>query len=245
MKTTTEELNLGELAASLAWTPRFVERLAVGGKLPGTEVRGEWRFRRDELVDWLDQKLQTLDTPRVAELEHKLERELEEEGELRRPHPDVLTSKLHPSGIELNLRADRKAAVLRELVDVARRTELVLDEKHLHASIVEREALCSTALPGGVAVVHPRRPLPSAARNSFLCFGRTAQPIPFGADDGAPTQLFFLLVTIHDRTHLHALARLIRVLRGETLNALRQAPDAESVLTLLRRRETEIDAENG
>ncbi|HEX2099020.1 MAG TPA: PTS sugar transporter subunit IIA [Candidatus Synoicihabitans sp.] len=240
--TKTEYLTLGEVAASFGWTPRFVERLAVGGKLPGEELAGDWRFRRDELLDWLDQKVQTLDAARVAELEHKLEAELAADGLLTRPHPDVLTARLQPAGIDLDLAAEGKAAVLRALVDVARRTELVLDEQTLHTSILEREALCSTALPGGVAIVHPRRPLPAAVRDSLLCFARTRKPVPFGAEDGQPTQLFFLLVAKHDRTHLHALARLVRVLQGGTIRALRAAPDPDAMLAILRAREKEIDA---
>lgn len=234
-------LSIGEVAASFGWSTRFVERLAVGGKLPGIEVDGQWRFRREELVDWLDQKLQTLEAPRIAELEFRLEHELEVEGALPVPHPALLTSRLSAEGIELNLPGDSKAGVLRALVDVAVRTGRVLDPTHLHASLVEREALCSTALPGGVAVVHPRRPVPTAVQDTLLVFGRTGQPVAFGAENGESTQLFFLLVALDDRAHLHALARLVRALRGPTLAALKAAPDARAVLEILRDREAEID----
>ena len=245
MNTIESTLSIGEVAASFGWNPRFVERLAAGGKIPGIESGGQWRFRREELVDWLDQKLQTLEAPRIAELEFRLESELESDGSLPRVHPALLTSRLQLEGVELALPSDSKPAVLRALVDVAVRTRQVLDELHLHASLVEREGLCSTALPGGVAIIHPRRPAPSAVRQPLLCFGRTLAPIPFGAAGGQPTQMFFLLVSIEDRSHLHSLARLVRVLRGPTLAALRTAPDPAAVLEILRDREAEIDEARG
>jgi len=49
----SEFLTVGDVAANFGWTPRFVERLAVLGAIPGTEVnkishpvRSESRFSR-------------------------------------------------------------------------------------------------------------------------------------------------------------------------------------------------------
>lgn len=237
-----DELTLAEVAAYLGWTPRFVERLAVGGKLPGREADGIWRFKRSDLVDWLDQKIQTLDLAQVAELEHHFESELEKDGLLPRPHPAPLATRLHPAGIDLALPAARKTEVLKALVAVAARTGAVADPGLLAGSLAEREALCSTALPGGVAIVHPRRPLPAAIRGTILAFARTLEPVDFGAADGERTQVFFLLAALDEREHLHALARLMRVLRDGGVAAMARAPDADAVLSILRQREHEIDA---
>ena len=237
-----EYLTLGEVAIYLGWTHRFVERLAVNGRLPGTYHDGHWRFQRSRIIEWLDEKMQTLDASHVTELERHLHAELTTDGLFSRPEPAVLTSHLHAAGIELAMAAADKSSVLGELVAVSRRTGLVSDARLLGASILERESLCSTALPGGVAIVHPRRPLPGAVREMLLCFGRTVAPVAFGAEDGEPTQLFFLLVALGERRHLHALARLVRLLRGSTLDALRAAPDAASVVSVLHAREAALDA---
>lgn len=238
----TEFLTLGEVATFLGWSPRIVERLAVGGSLPGTETDGQWRFRRDDLIDWLDRKLQTLDAARIAELEHRLEEEMEEEGMLARPHPTLLTTKLRPEGIMLNSTVTRKDAMLKELVALAERTGGVLNAGQLHASLVERETLLSTALPGGVAICHPRRPLALALRdNALLCFARARRAIPFGAEDGRPTQLFFLYCASDERMHLHGLARLVRVLDDATRDALRKVETAAALIPLIHAREDAID----
>lgn len=233
----TKTLTLGEVSAFLGWTPRFVERLAVGGQLPGRKTGG-WEFRRDELVDWLDRKLQTLDAARVADLEHQLERDLA---------PDEapvtgLTARLTPAGINLALLPGRKAAVLDDLLALAARTGLVRGAPQLRATVLEREALCSTALPGGVALVHPRHPLPAALGAPLLVIGRTLAPVDFGAADGEPTQLFFLVADLDERAHLHTLARLVRLLRGPTLAALLAARTPEEVVTTFARAEAALNA---
>jgi len=238
---TSHYLTLAEVAAYLGWTTRFVERLAVGGKLPGQEIDGQWRFRRDELVDWLDQKIQTLDTARVAEFEHRLETELEAEGILPKSHPAPLSEHLLPASIRLDLPPGSKAEILHALVDLAKQTGKVAAPERLLASLIEREALCSTAFPGGVAIVHPRRPLPEVLDSSVFAFARTSTPVAFGAEDGEQTQLFFLLASVDEREHLHSLARLVRVLRGNTLASLAAAPTGEAVINLIRQREADID----
>lgn len=232
-----EFFNLGEVAATFGWTTRFVERLAATGKLPGVEVDGQWRFSREELIDWLDQKIQTLDADEVAGLEHKFEAELRSAARQVR-----IADRLRPELVALDPRLNGKPEVLKELVSLAEKTGALRDAPQLHASLLEREALCSTALPGGLAICHPRRPVPHLVSRTVLAVLRTAQAIAFGAEDGEPTRLFFLIAATDDRAHLYALARLVRVLRGSTLAALHRAQSADEVVDVIRRREAEMDA---
>ncbi|NQX02524.1 PTS sugar transporter subunit IIA [bacterium] len=101
-------------------------------------------------------------------------------------------------------------------------------------------SLCSTAMPGGVALCHPRRPIPSAIKRQFLCLLRTATPVDFGAEDGEGTSVFFLLCTPDDRSHLHGLARLARILHGGTLEILKSAVNSKEVVAALANAESKI-----
>ena len=208
--------------------------------MPGFEIDGQWRFRRSEVVDWLEQKIQTLDTARVSELEAKLESSLLADGTFRTTRTDRLASRLPLKGIVLDVPLVTKAEVLRSLVSLAEATGLLSDKDYLLASLVDRESLCSTAVPGGVALCHPRRPVPSIIDRQFLCFLRTAAPVDFGADNGEGTSVFFLLCAPDDRSHLHGLARLARILQGGTLDVLKSAPSTEDVLAAIAEAEAKI-----
>ncbi|MES2659609.1 MAG: PTS sugar transporter subunit IIA [Verrucomicrobiota bacterium] len=234
-------LTIGQLAAYLGWSTRFIEGLVRGERLPGLEIEGQWRFRRDDVVDWLEQKIQTLDTAHITELETKMESSLVADGVFRDPHRiDRLASRLPQKGIALNVPLTTKADVLRALVDLAETTGLLLDKDHLLASLVDRESLCSTAMPGGVALCHPRRPIPLAIERQFLCLLRTSAPVDFGAEDGEGTSLFFLLCTPDDRSHLHGIARLARILHGGAIEPLLNASNSEDVLTAFAEAEARI-----
>ena len=228
-----EYISIGQLAAYLGWSTRFIEGLVRGEHLPGFEIEGQWRFRRDDVVDWLEQKIQTLDTARISELEAEMESSLLADGTFRTTRSDRLTSRLPLKGIALDVKAANKVELLKSLTTVAEATGLLFDREHLLASLVDRESLCSTAMPGGVALCHPRRPIPSIIERQFLCFVRTTVPVEFGSEDGEGTSLFFLLCTPDDRSHLHGLARLARILHGSTPELLKTAVTTGEVLGIL------------
>ncbi len=236
----SEYISIGQLAAYLGWSTRFIEGLVRGEHLPGFETDGQWRFRRDDVVDWLEQKIQTLDTARVSELEANMESSLLADGTFRTLRSDRLTSRLPLKGISLDAPLTTKTEVLKAISTLAEATGLLYDRNQLHSSLVDREALCSTAMPGGVALCHPRRPVPSIIQRQFLCFLRTATPVDFGGEDREGTSLFFLLCTPDDRSHLHGLARLARLLHGGTLDALKAAATSDDIITTLATAEAKI-----
>ncbi len=240
----SEYLNIGQLAAYLGWSTRFIEGLVRGEHLPGLEIEGQWRFRRNDVVDWLEQKIQTLDEARVTELESNLETSLLADGTFRTTRTDRLASRLPLKGIALDVELTKKEDVLRAITTLAGATGLLFDQDHLLASLVDRESMCSTAMPGGVAFCHPRRPVPSIIERQFLCFLRTAAPVDFGSEDGEGTSLFFLLCTPDDRSHLHGLARLARILSGGALEALKTAPSSDAVIAALAEAEAKIPHKN-
>jgi PTS system nitrogen regulatory IIA component len=240
----SEYLNIGQLASNLGWSVRFIEGLVRGEKLPGMEIEGVWHFRRDDVIDWLEQKIQSLDASRVLQLEKRVESSLVADGFYRRPvATDRLTSRMSNEGISLDVHIDNKTDVLRALACLAERTGLLYDRPYLLASLMDREALCSTAMPGGVALCHPRRPIPTAISTQFVCLLRTLSPVDFGAVDGEGTSVFFLLCAPDDRSHLYGLARVARILHNGALEAIKSAKTEEEVKFAITSVENRINSQ--
>jgi PTS system nitrogen regulatory IIA component len=131
--------------------------------------------------------------------------------------------------------------VLAELVQLAERSWQVYDPEAILQAVQAREEMQSTALPGGVAIPHPRRPLPNALGESVIAFGRTLTPIPFGGERGGLCDLFFLVCCRDDRTHLRVLARLSRLfLQPGFLDQLREAESPEGALQVIAEAEAAL-----
>jgi len=205
-------MDMEQLAAYLQRDVREVGKLASRGHLPGHKVSGQWRFARAEINHWIETQLPRYTEKQLAELETA-----HEGGE-----EPLITGLLSEACIAVPLAATTRASVLRELVTLAEQTWQVYDPEAVLDAVRQREEQGSTALPGGVAIPHPRRPLPGALGESVLAFARTVSAIPFGAPTGGLTDLFFLVCCRDDRTHLRVLARLTRLfLRSDFLDSLR------------------------
>ena len=94
------------------------------------------------------------------------------------------------------------------------------------------------ASKGTVATV--KSGLDGATRKTRI-FGRSTQGIAFGAIDGAPSKLFFLLVAPTVTEHLAVLARLSRLLREPRLRQELLVVDApKKALALIRDAEASL-----
>jgi len=230
-------MTLEDFAKHVGMDARDVRRLADRGKLPAQKVGGEWRFNRARVTEWLQQEMPSLDHERLIEIEQAM-------GVRRGGSDDMaVTSLIGLEGIDVVFAANTKASVLRELVNLAERTGLLYDAKGLLEALQERENLCTTALPNGVAVPHPRQPMPYVSADPLICIARPTRGIGFGSADGKLTHLFFLLCCHDDRHHLRVLARLVRLLDEQVVASIMEAETRGDVLALLIEQERKVAME--
>jgi PTS system nitrogen regulatory IIA component len=216
-------LTIDELADHLHVARRHVERLIKEGDLPCTMRGGRMLFVQDEIDEWASQRLLRLPGQSLDWYHQRMM----PATKLLFPRAALIPALLQAEHIDLALSAKTRAAVIGEAVDLAARTGWVFDPRELRDSVEERETLCSTALPGGLAMLHARQQRPFRFERSFIVLGRTIQAIPFGAPDGRASRLFFLLCCADEDVHLHTLARLCLLARKtKILDELMEAPDA-------------------
>jgi PTS system nitrogen regulatory IIA component len=104
-----------------------------------------------------------------------------------------------------------------------------LDTSSALASLEERERLGTTGVGDGVAIPHAKIDTPTI----LAALARAPEGIPFGALDGAPVRLLFVLLTPREdpALHLKALARVSRLLGNPSLREhLLAAEDASAIL---------------
>jgi PTS system nitrogen regulatory IIA component len=218
----SEMMGVDELARFLRRDARELTKLAGRGHLPARKVGGEWRFTRAEINHWIETQLPDYTEEQLLAIEAPPPAHATEDV----PEP-LLANLLSPACVEVPLAAGTRSSVLRELVRVAEQSWQVYDPEAVLEAVRTREAEGSTAQDDGVAVPHPGRRMPQALGESLVTFGRTSSGVPFGAPDRGLTDLFFLVLSRDDRTHLRVLARLARLFRRPGfLDALREAETA-------------------
>jgi len=183
-------------------------------------------FRKVEIDSWASQRILGLEGRHLTEYHQKSSRGAQQIVAQQAIMPEMV----RPEFIERALTAKTKASVLRQMAVLAENTGRVSDPRALLEGLEAREELCSTGIPGGLALLHSRNPESYLFETAFLALGRTIQQIPFGAPDGQATNLFFLIGCPDDRMHLHTLARLcLMAQKTDLLVDLRQAVDADAM----------------
>jgi nitrogen PTS system EIIA component len=223
-----ETFSLDELAIHLGRDRREIEKLVQRGRIPGRKVGNDWQFVQAEITHWLEQEMREYTSPQLAQPESQ-----HNSLELDPLHP--VSSVLSLDTIQIPLEGRTKRSVLESLVEIAGRTWHIWEPAAVLKAIRDREEVMSTAFDNGVAIPHPRNPLPEAVGQPIIAYARAFKPIPFGGPRGGMTDLFFLVISRDASTHLRLLARLGQMIREpEFLERLRSTDDPVETFEIIR-----------
>lgn len=138
-------------------------------------------------------------------------------------------------GINAALKGKDRKAIIAELAALLKKaypTEKVKADA-VAAAVLERELkVGSTGLGGGVAIPHARV---DAVKQVLGVFGRAPKAIDFAAIDGAPVDLFFLIISPEKRQeeYAKALQKVAQAIKAQNfckfLRAAKTARDIEEV----------------
>ena len=222
----------GRIGLDAAETRRLLERQGIAGRtVQGIEV-----FERSEILRWLERTMKDLSDERLSGIDRASAGYADWESS-----GSVVTRLLDSGCVCPCLSANTRPSALRKLSELAVSTGMIYDGPMLYSLLCEREELCSTALGNGVAIPHPRSPHPLYVQDDVLVLARTAHPIPFGEERGNLTWLFMLVISGDPSRHLHLLARISMILRGDgVIEALREAPSGIEMLETIAGAETRI-----
>lgn len=143
-----------------------------------------------------------------------------------------LSSILPPEAVIAKVSARDKKQVLRLLANLAA-PFTPLNEREIFTILQEREQLGCTGMGNGVCIPHGRF---DDLLEMHALFIQLDKPIDFGAADGRPVDLIFLLLTPTwaNTEHIKAIATISRLLRDRVLcEALRKAKDSKTLYDLL------------
>lgn len=145
---------------------------------------------------------------------------------------------LRSEHVALNLKAKRKREAIERVVELLARDGTVDDADKIVDAVFERERVSSTGIGDGVAIPHR---LADWVGETTIAFGRFAPPVGFGAIDGRPVDLLFLILGPegHEAEHLKLLSRLARLLRrSDVVRRLRSVSVPEEIVAVFREAET-------
>ena len=224
------KLDLNEMARCLDLPASTVDRWIRQGRMPIHRSGNGCIFNRSILEKWA--------------FNHGLPFSLpNEKKEIYKEQNFGLTNLLPAmqlGGVFHDIKGDDVESVLKSAVDKV--PVLPINKEGLYERLLEREALTSTGIGKGVAIPHPRAPLPKEIDNPLITTCFLEKSIDFEAVDDRPVFVMFILLSTSIKNHLHLLARLAFCVRDNSfVEFLRTYPDSSSLLSKIADCENLLD----
>lgn len=180
-----EIMTIEEVAAYLRVSERTVYDWAQKGDLPGGKLGTTWRFKRDEIENWVNDRLSVTSKNSAS--------------------AGVTTSSVLTSERVVVMDSPSKKEVLTRLVDLLAETPFVKNRDALLKGIFAREELMSTGIGFGVGVPHVRiDSVTDLVMAVAVCHGEVED---YSSLDEAPVQIVCMLAARPDQ-HAHYLRTL-------------------------------------
>ncbi|TNF23743.1 MAG: PTS fructose transporter subunit IIC [Vibrionaceae bacterium] len=145
----------------------------------------------------------------------------------------MITKLINEDLIKLDLQATSKEEVFKELVSILYTQGRISDQTQFLADIKERETLGNTGFEDGVAIPHAKS---TAVLAPAVVIGVSQSGIDYGAEDGLPSKLFFMIASPDggDNHHIEVLAELSsKLIEDGFIDAFLNATTSEQALALL------------
>jgi len=225
--TVAKLITVQEAAEILRLHPRTVMNMAKRGELPGSKIGKQWRFDLEAVESWLENQF------RKSVIE-----ETEEAARVIPVDVGPVVDLLAGERVRCVETLGTKVEVLETLSALLAHAVPGMSFETVYQALSQREEMHPTALAGGVAFPHPRRPL-SNVPGPLLAGLLVRSGVDFGAPDGEPTYFFVCICGPDDPTHVSLLAKLAHLFRkDDVVSGLREAEDAAGILRELRRLES-------
>ena len=211
----SEILTIEEVARYLRVSERTVYEWAQKGEIPAGKIGTVWRFKKDDIESWVDERLASSKTS------------------VPKQHKIVTESFLSPDRVVL-LDYASKHDVLVMMSEVLAKAPQVKNSAELLDAILKREALMSTAVGRGIAIPHVRL---SSVTDLVMAVGISKRDIlDFDALDGNPVRLVFMIAAANNQHdyYLQTISHFSAKLRNEELkSSLLNSTDPAEVYALL------------
>ena len=211
----SEILTIEEVARYLRVSERTVYEWAQKGEIPAGKIGTVWRFKKDDIESWVDERLASSKTS------------------VPKQHKIVTESFLSPDRVVL-LDYASKHDVLVMMSEVLAKAPQVKNSAELLDAILKREALMSTAVGRGIAIPHVRL---SSVTDLVMAVGISKRDIlDFDAVDGNPVRLVFMIAAANNQHdyYLQTISHFSAKLRNDELKSrLLNSTDPAEVYALL------------
>lgn len=217
------DISVREAAELLNVSEKTIYRWIRQGVVPTIKLQGQYRFDRTELEGWArHNRIGSFPAGSATD-------EPEEEVSLLRA--------VQLGGIHYKIEGETPAAIYKQVAELFPFSPRLAPtfKETLEATLLEREALVSTGIGHGIALPHPRHPRDWGLGHPAVGIFFLDRPVEFGALDGEPVFVLFVILCATVKGHLKMLSRVSHLVgKPEQREFLRGVPNRTDLMEHIR-----------
>ncbi len=218
-------LSIKEVARMMNLPEITIIRWIKQGKIPFYLKDGRYVFNEKQLVSWAKMHNISLRQRGPTDKDDK-----DKEQKI------TLYKAINKGGVFFDVGGENVKEVLRESINLIELPSGI-DKEELFEKLIQREELCSTGIGDGVAIPHPRHPIPNLGPMVPVFFLK--KEIDFNAIDGKPVFVLFIILSPSTNIHLRLLSCLSFCLRDKDfLKFLKKCDSKDSLLNKIQELES-------
>ena len=194
-------------------------------KMPSYKIKNQYYFNKAEVNEWILRN-------NIAVSEKILDLALTN-------RPVSLIDLIKKGDVHYGI----KGTTVREVIDDVVNTIPIpksTDKDTVRASLLQREEMMTTAVGKGIALPHPRNPIISDIDEESVSICFLKNPIDYGALDGEPVRVLFIIISSNAKRHLEILSKISFLCKQDDfLKTLKDKPQKEVFLYYIERVEKE------
>jgi PTS system nitrogen regulatory IIA component len=179
------------------------------------KIGGQWRFKADEVVDWIDSQRPGA-TPPCKKTDHRIS----------------LVDALENGAVLYRIHGSNRDEIIGELL-AAQPYSASFDAKAIKVSLLSRESVASSSMDG-IAWMWPDSALPVYLEKSMVILAFLEHPVDFKALDSRKTELLFLVLPANNTEMAILERKLWRLsMSASFLRGLREQPTRKKLLEFI------------
>jgi PTS system nitrogen regulatory IIA component len=186
-------ISIKGVAEKLGVSEKTIYRMVSDNQIPfAVKIGGQWRFKADEVVDWIDsQKQQTATSPSPV-------------SRKKTNYRISLAQGLENGAILYRIHGCNRDEIIEELL-AALPYSTNVDSRAIKIAVLSRESVASSSMDG-IAWMWPDQALPVYLEKTMIILAFLEHPVDFKALDHKQTELLFLVLPANN-TEMAILAR--------------------------------------
>jgi PTS system nitrogen regulatory IIA component len=212
------------VAEKLGVSEKTIYRMVSDNQIPfAVKIGGQWRFKTDEVVDWIDSQKPGATTTPPRKTDYRIS----------------LVDALENGAVLYRIHGTNRDEVIDELLG-ALPYSTTFDAKAIKISLLSRESVASSSMDG-IAWMRPDPALPVYLEKSMVILAFLEKPVDFKALDNRKTELLFLVLPANTIELAIIERKLWRLsMSAAFLNGVREEPTRKKLLEFIASQETLI-----